>query len=143
VAKGFLCTLSNPAFPGLVKIGWSRKVPTDRAEELFTTGVPAPFEVEYYCLTEGREDLKARIHEALAQHRYSEDREFFRISIVEARAAIERHCTPEHVWSAKTASQPAPNQEMECPKCRSNFLGRTSCLYCSTKLVPRPARAGR
>ena len=58
MAKGFLCTLSNPAFPGLVKIGWSRKVPTDRAEELFTTGVPAPFEVEYYCLTEGREDLK-------------------------------------------------------------------------------------
>lgn len=143
MAKGFLYILSNRAFPGLVKIGWSRKVPTDRAEELFTTGVPAPFEVEYYCLTEGREDLEARIHEALAQHRYHEDREFFRVTVVEARATIERHCTPEHVWSANSAFQPAPNQEMECPKCRSNFFGRTSCLYCSTKLVPRPARAGR
>ena len=143
MAKGFVYILSNPAFPDLLKVGWSQKVPPERAVELFTTGVPAPFEVVYYCLTEGDEALEGRIHEALGRRRYRDDREFFRVTLSEARAVIERHCTPEHVWSGQSVFQPAPNQEMEYPKCKSNFFGRTSCLYCSTTLVPKFARAGR
>lgn len=50
MAKGFVYVLSNAGMPGLLKIGSSTKVPTARAAELNTTGVPSPFEVEYYCL---------------------------------------------------------------------------------------------
>lgn len=143
MAKGFLYILSNPAFPDLLKIGWSQKVPTERAVELFTTGVPAPFEVVYYCLTEGDEGTEGRIHETLYGYRYREDREFFRVTVAEARAVIEHHCTPEHVWSLHSDSQGAPNkQQMECPKCKATFVDRTTCLYCSTKLVPKFGRTG-
>jgi hypothetical protein len=32
----------------LLKIGYSVKVPTERVDELFTTGVPEPFKLAYY-----------------------------------------------------------------------------------------------
>ena len=61
--KVFIYVLSNLAFPDLVKIGYSREIPDLRAEQLYTTGVPCPFEIEYYCVAEGDEALEASIHE--------------------------------------------------------------------------------
>ena len=100
MAKGFVYVLSNEAFQGLLKIGFSRKVPSERATELDTTGVPSPFTVEYYCLVEGDIELESAVHRSLDAKRHRKDREFFRIGVNEAVAAIQRVCpTPEHVWS--------------------------------------------
>lgn len=52
MAKGFVYILRNETVPGLLKIGHSVKVSTERNEELFTTGVPESFDLAYDCLVE-------------------------------------------------------------------------------------------
>jgi hypothetical protein len=49
---GSVYVMSNPAMPGLLKVGFTTKEPGDRAEALFTTGIPVPFRVNtrYWCL---------------------------------------------------------------------------------------------
>ena len=100
MAKGFVYVLSNAGQPGLLKIGYSRKVPAERAAELNTTGVAEPFVVEFYCLVENDAEAEAKIHSLLAAQRYRQDREFFRLEIQEAIEAIREICPqPEHSWS--------------------------------------------
>lgn len=70
--------MTNPAFPNLVKIGKSSKDPTKyRALELQSTGVPAPFKVEYYALVEDENVLEQEVHRYFSSKRYSNNREFF------------------------------------------------------------------
>jgi hypothetical protein len=48
MSKGFIYVAENSSMAGLLKIGRTEKIPTMRLEELFTTGVPVPFDVAYY-----------------------------------------------------------------------------------------------
>jgi len=98
MAKGFVYILRNEAMPGLLKIGHSVKVPTERATELFTTGVPEPFELAYYCLVEDAKKLEADIHRKLSEIRHRDGREFFRLELKAAIESIAALCTPEHEW---------------------------------------------
>lgn len=97
--KGFVYILKNDAFSDLLKIGFSTKIPERRAKELSSTGVPSPFMVSYYCLTESARAVEFSVHNALKKFRYSNDREFFQIDIREAVNCIRSHCKPEHEWS--------------------------------------------
>ncbi len=98
MAKGFVYILRNEAMPGLLKIGYSVKVPTERVEELFTTGVPEPFELAYYCLVENADKLEPEIHHHLSAYRHRGNREFFRIELEVAIQSITNLCKPEHEW---------------------------------------------
>ena len=84
MALGWVYVLSNPSMPGLVKIGQSSNDPELRADDLYTTGVPTRFRVEYKGLYEGYASLERRIHTRLSEARASESREFFRIDVEEA-----------------------------------------------------------
>ena len=44
---GLIYVLTNEAMPGLVKIGITGSDPNSRADQLYTTGVPVPFTVEF------------------------------------------------------------------------------------------------
>ena len=77
---GFIYIMSNPAYPGSVKIGQTRKDPEERRKELGTTGVLQDFVLEYRALTEDYESLEREIHRSLAKYRVRDDREFFSIS---------------------------------------------------------------
>lgn len=47
---GIVYLLTNPAMPGLVKIGMTERDSMDaRLRELYSTGVPVPFECQYAC----------------------------------------------------------------------------------------------
>jgi len=92
MAAGFVYVLTNKAMPGLVKVGFSTRSPDERAAELSTTGVPFPFDVAFFAEVENPLEAEAAIHLALAQYRASTDREFFRISIEDAVAAVEEAC---------------------------------------------------
>ncbi|WP_425305398.1 GIY-YIG nuclease family protein [Chthonobacter albigriseus] len=79
---------TNPSMPGLVKIGMSNVSPTARVDCLGqTTGVPTPFELEWYILTHRPIETEAQIHKVLSAHRVSQNREFFRCSPETARNA--------------------------------------------------------
>jgi len=132
--KIFLYILSNPAYPGLLKIGYSREIPDARAQELYTTGVPSPFELEYYCIAEGGEALEATVHDGLAEFRYREDREFFRVQVPYARAVIEGCCAPEVVWIKNPTQNPPLIIRGSCPRCATTFEGKVECPECQIKL---------
>lgn len=95
---GFVYILSNPAFPHLVKIGKSEKDPSRfRAAELYTTGVPQKFIVEYYALVENHHYAEAECHKILDCHRPNKNREFFEYPIPDAIALIRR-MTPNRTF---------------------------------------------
>ena len=88
---GYIYVLTNPAMPGVVKIGRTDRDPRDRARELRTTGVPSPFEVAHSCLVDDSVSFEAQIHHLLAASgaRPLRDREFFAISVDQAVELIQ------------------------------------------------------
>lgn len=80
---GIVYLLVNECMPGLVKIGkTSRKDMKARLRELYTTGVPLPFECRYACRVRlsHMDELERALHEAFAPDRVNSSREFFRIA---------------------------------------------------------------
>jgi hypothetical protein len=83
--KGWVYIISNQAMPGLVKVGHTLKDPELRAAELFHTGTPYSYVVEYEVLIEEPSKMERRAHQFLANKR--EGKEWFRCSAEEAVAA--------------------------------------------------------
>ena len=89
--SGYVYILSNPAFPHLIKIGKSDRDPIEfRTNELYSTGVPYPFTVEYFALVDNHHFIEAECHRLLAEFRPNKGREFFEYPIPEAIALIRR-----------------------------------------------------
>ena len=96
MAKGFVYILRNNAMAGLLKVGFSVKVPDERASELYTTGVPEPFELAYYCLVDDAKRIETEIHKELFSYRHNNGREFFRVELVDVIKLIASLCKPEY-----------------------------------------------
>lgn len=77
MSKGYVYILSNPAMPGYFKVGKTTRSVAERANELFTTGLPEPFKVEYDVLSPDCDQLESRMHQALSKSRATAAREFF------------------------------------------------------------------
>jgi len=79
---GFIYCSSNECMPGLVKVGITiEQTPSERAKQLYTTGVPLPFKVEFAKKVKDPEGKEKTIHELLEQFavRVNSKREFFRV----------------------------------------------------------------
>jgi hypothetical protein len=93
-AVGNVYVLLNPAMPGIVKIGRTRKTAEARASDLYTTGVPKGFVVlwqEFVC------DCKAvekEVHTCLSKHRVHNRREFFEVEPQDAIRALIKIAAP-------------------------------------------------
>ncbi|MGN0237574.1 MAG: GIY-YIG nuclease family protein [Lepagella sp.] len=84
---GIVYLLTNEAMPGLVKIGKTSRLDLEkRMKELYTTGVPLPFECVYACKVKlsCMGDLESALHTAFAPCRVNDSREFFRMSPYQA-----------------------------------------------------------
>ena len=84
--------LTNPAMPGIVKIGkTNRDNPQVRMNELYTTGVPLPFECAIAINTEDEQaaDLEKALHTAFGPYRLNPSREFFEIEPYQAEALLQ------------------------------------------------------
>jgi len=77
MAAGFVYLLTNETMPGIVKIGKTRRLPENRSNELYTTGVALPFKVRFAIYSEDMDWLEQTVHEDLEQLRVSSCREFF------------------------------------------------------------------
>lgn len=89
---GIVYVLTNPAMPGLVKIGMtSRNNIDERMKELYGTGVPVPFECKYACKVKSSdcEKIEKALHTAFAPDRINANREFFKIKPEQAMAILE------------------------------------------------------
>jgi hypothetical protein len=79
---GYLYVLSNEYSPGLLKIGFTTKSVEERALELYTTGVPAKFKIEYKIKIVDPQAWESKVHKALNDKRIN--KEWFRLSVDEA-----------------------------------------------------------
>ena len=89
---GIVYLLTNPVMPGLVKIGMTAQKDIDkRMKELYTTGVPVPFECQFACKVKKGDCAKIEkaLHKAFAPQRINANREFFRIQVEQAKAILE------------------------------------------------------
>ena len=87
--RGFIYVLSNPELSGLLKIGKTSKDPKNRSDDLYSTGLPAPFKLEYMAFCDDMDALELCVHKKLAGHRPNLDREFFKISRLSAVNTIQ------------------------------------------------------
>ena len=91
-STGIVYVLSNRAMPGMVKIGMTARKELDtRLKELYTTGVPIPFDVEYACEVKSCDCLKIEkaLHKAFEPNRINVNREFFQIKKEQVIAILE------------------------------------------------------
>lgn len=82
--------LTNPAMPGLVKIGrTSQDDANSRIAQLYTTGVPFPFKLEFACRVANPDEVEQALHQAFAPNRVNPKREFFEIDASQAIAILK------------------------------------------------------
>ena len=90
-ATGSVYVLTNPALPGLVKIGYTTRSAEIRARELSTTSIPSAFEVAYESRKiEDFRGVERRVHEGLVGSRVDAKREFFRCTVEEAALVVQK-----------------------------------------------------
>ena len=81
--------LTNPAMRGLVKIGCTTNEDANiRIGQLYTTGVPVPFTLEFACRVENAKEVERALHLAFGPDRINPQREFFSIDPEQAIAIL-------------------------------------------------------
>ena len=81
--------LSNPTTPGILKIGYTKKTPDERAKQISSaTGVALPYKVEWAYKCFNGEMVERMTHEKLKAFRVNNRKEFFHISLEEAKDNI-------------------------------------------------------
>ena len=94
--------------PGIVKIGMTtRENPQVRMDELYTTGVPLPFECAIAVKVEDEraDELEKALHKAFSPNRLNPSREFFEIELSQVEAIMR-------TWSDEDVT-PQVNKETE------------------------------
>ena len=91
MSRGWIYCLSNPAFPNLLKIGQTKNLPNIRSEQLYTTGVPHPFKIEFAKKINNYEKREKVIHSILERFipRVNPKREFFEGNVKDVKPLFD------------------------------------------------------
>ena len=87
--EGTVYVLTNPAMPNMVKIGKTTRDVELRLADLYSTGVPLPFECEYAAKVNNVDKTEKAFHTAFEPSRVNPRREFFNINPEQAIAVLE------------------------------------------------------
>ena len=87
-SEGIVYVLTNPAMPGMVKIGKTSRAMDARLNELYSTGVPLPFECAYAARVADEGTVERAFHLAFGPYRVNPKREFFSIEPEQAIALL-------------------------------------------------------
>lgn len=91
--EGIVYILTNPAMPNLVKIGMTTRQEVElRMSELYTTGVPVPFECSFAGKVSDVKKVERTFHKAFGPYRINPNREFFEIEDSQAIGLLEIIC---------------------------------------------------
>ena len=104
--EGSVYVLTNPAMPNMVKIGKTTRNVELRLADLYSTGVPLPFECEYAAKVKDVDKTEKAFHTAFEPSRVNPKREFFNINPEQAIAVLSlmaiEDVTPSVQEKAKT-----------------------------------------
>ncbi len=82
--------LTNPAMPGLVKIGKTTQLEIkERMKQLYGTSVPVPFDCAFACQVKDATEVEKALHFAFGVVRTNPNREFFRIEAERVIAVLK------------------------------------------------------
>jgi T5orf172 domain len=94
MASGYVYILTNVSLPGMIKVGRTLRDSRSRARELFTTGLPTPFQVAFEIFSDEHEKLEADFHQELHDFRISNNREFFKYPLDKAITLLQKLNSP-------------------------------------------------
>ncbi len=128
MSEGYIYCLSNECMPGILKVGMTERTPDVRAKELFTTGVPTPFIIEFAKKVKDVKTKEKTLHELLEQYteRVSPNREFFRVSLEEVRTFFKLMDgeplieTPKEYDEETACVKPTEEKTSRMAKCFTN-----------------------
>ena len=78
--------LKNKATPGLLKIGYTKLAPDERAKQISNA---LPYEVAWAYRCFNGELLEGEVHHALKKYRVNNQREFFQIELEEVKKTVK------------------------------------------------------
>jgi len=88
--QGIVYILTNPAMPNMIKIGMTAQEDVkSRMAQLYTSGVPLPFECVYAAKVSNFDKVEKALHTAFGPDRVNPRREFFEIEPAQAIAIIK------------------------------------------------------
>ena len=93
VGSQWVYVLTNPTMPGLCKIGFTKNKPSERVKQINAgTGVAMDFVVEWAFPCFNAHDVEQQVHKYLEDNgfRVNKNKEFFNVSVNEAKAVVER-----------------------------------------------------
>ena len=86
----YVYILESSSMPEMVKIGYTKNDPIERANQLSkSTGVPTPFNVVYSYSCFNGERIEKAVHKHFRKQRVNNQREFFYVTADEAIKIIE------------------------------------------------------
>jgi len=89
---GWVYALSNESMPGLIKIGFTSRSPSERLEEANapnTFGPPTPYRIEFAKKVRNANQREKMIHRILSRDRVNMSREFFRVRLEVVRDVFD------------------------------------------------------
>lgn len=89
MSRGKIYIMTNDAMPSYIKIGRTTNTLEQRMKELDTTGIPLPFRCHYAVEVDDHEIKEKLIHDAFADHRVRQNREFFELAPERAMAILK------------------------------------------------------
>ena len=114
---GIVYLLTNPAMPGLVKIGkTTRDDPKVRMSELYSTGVPVPFECVKAVKVEDEAAIESALHTAFGPSRVNSQREFFEIDAVQASVLLDQLGTEDVTPQINAENETIDKQSRDAAK---------------------------
>ena len=130
----YVYVLTNKAMPGFIKVGMTTAEDVNRRmRELYSTGVPLPFTLEYACRVANPREVESALLEAFAPQRPNPNREFLNIEPNQAitilrllhteeatdeLSKLADVATPEEKIAVKVYAERRPNlnfEEMQIP----------------------------
>ncbi len=88
--SGIVYAATNPMMPGLVKIGGTGRANVQaRMDELFSTGVPAPFTCDIARRLDRYAEVESALHTIFEPSRVPSGREFFSVTLDQVAAALD------------------------------------------------------
>lgn len=106
--------LTNPAMPGFVKIGMTAAEDINiRLSQLYSTGVPFPFDLVFACKVSNAEEVEKALHKAFYPNRINPKREFFKIDPDQAVAILKLLHVEDVTVQVDSAQNLISNEEKE------------------------------
>jgi len=109
--------LTNPAMPGVVKIGrTSAEDVSLRLAQLYSTGVPLPFDLSFACRVPNSDEVEKALHQAFGPYRINPKREFFKIEPEQAIAILRLLHVEDATQQISEMPSSIPADELQAAK---------------------------